>query len=234
MRVATKVLHDIGVLQVSSTKSDLDGSGLFIGTLGAGTITRVRTRSSWQPGGSSCGSPDSRETRPHCTAPLRLRDTTVFLRRPQFSAAPTIAPVCQYSAKLRLPALGLEPGRFQTAYGAAPPRRTARRHRFARLSALEDPRLSSTSPITDSPNRADRLNRRVSKFTYPAWSHEPNVSPVYPTLHIFGAIEAYEYPRWLFINCNQRGANRQRAQIEWIELQSGAAPNVEACGRQVP
>ena len=52
--------------------------------------------------------------------------------------APTA--VCQCPAKLRLPALGLEPGRFQTAYGAAPPRRTARRHRFARLSALEDPR----------------------------------------------------------------------------------------------
>ena len=109
-------------------------------TCGAGTITRVRSRSSWQPGASSCGSPDPRETRPHRTAPLRLRDTTVFLRQPQFSAAPTIAPVCQYSARLRLPALGLEPERFQTAYGAAPPRRTARRHRFARLSALEDPR----------------------------------------------------------------------------------------------
>ena len=36
LRVATKVLHNVGVLQVSSTKSDLDGSGLFIGTLGAG------------------------------------------------------------------------------------------------------------------------------------------------------------------------------------------------------
>ena len=38
-------------------------------------------------------------------------------------------PVCHNSAKLRLPALGLDPGRFRTSYGPAPPRRTVRRHR---------------------------------------------------------------------------------------------------------
>ena len=40
----------------------------------------------------------------------------------------------------RQAALGLEPGRFQIAYGASPPRRTDRRYRDACLSALEYPR----------------------------------------------------------------------------------------------
>ena len=59
---------------------------------------------------------------------------------PRNSAAPTPTTVCQYPARLRPSALGLEPGRSQIAYGASPPRRAERRYRDACLSALEYPR----------------------------------------------------------------------------------------------
>ena len=48
-------------------------------------------------------------------------------------------PLCQYPAKLRLPALRLEPKRFQFAYGAPPSRRSNRLHWSAWHSVLESP-----------------------------------------------------------------------------------------------
>ena len=59
---------------------------------------------------------------PRSTAAPDISDSG---RSPHFSgnhgtvALQTPAHVCQYSANLRLPAPGLEPARFQSAYGAA-------------------------------------------------------------------------------------------------------------------
>ena len=87
-------------------------------TFGAGTIIDGRRKLPSQPCSISSGPPGPRATRP------------IQLRPPCDNIPPG----------LRLPALGLEPGRFQIAYGASPPRRTDRRYRDACLSALEHPR----------------------------------------------------------------------------------------------
>ena len=92
-------------------RGDLESSGP--GTFGAGTIIRIRSPSSWKPPGSSSGSPDPREARPHRTSPApgdnRVSPATTALRRSNHQ--PLCASIPLSCACLRS---GLSPGVFQS------------------------------------------------------------------------------------------------------------------------
>ena len=120
-------------------------------TCGAGTISQIRSPSPSKP--PVVVRPDRRMSPRNSAAP----DISDSERSSPFSgnhgslALQPPAHACQHSAKLRLPALGLEPARFQNACRAATDR-----------SSLEVPTYISRSPIADSPNRAEKWLDRVS------------------------------------------------------------------------
>ena len=113
---ASRIAWSADALHAEGDRTADGAYSLGRGTFGAGTIICIRSRSSWKPPGSSSRSLDPREARSHRTSPTpRDHRTSPVTRALRPRQPPTH--VCQYSAELRLPAPGLEPWRFPSAYG---------------------------------------------------------------------------------------------------------------------